>query len=123
MKTLGQRIRELREDRDQSLRELAKKIGVSAAFLSDVELARRFPSDEHMKALAVELDTTLGELQKNDTRPPFKEFRRVTASDPAYGLAFRKLIDEKVSPEELLKFVESRSDTEEEAGGDNHEDD
>ena len=43
MKTLGERIRELREERDLSLRELAGKIGVSAAFMSDVELNRRYP--------------------------------------------------------------------------------
>ena len=34
MKTLGERIRELREKQDLSLRELAGKIGVSAAFMS-----------------------------------------------------------------------------------------
>ena len=38
MKTLGEHIRELREERDLSLRELATKIQVSAAFMSDVEL-------------------------------------------------------------------------------------
>lgn len=39
MKTLGQRIRELRETKDLSLREFAKQLGdLSAAFLSDVEL-------------------------------------------------------------------------------------
>lgn len=44
VKTLGQRIRELRERDDLSLREFARKLGVSAAFLSDVELGRRHPS-------------------------------------------------------------------------------
>jgi transcriptional regulator with XRE-family HTH domain len=44
--SLGQRIHELRDEADLSLRELAKKIGVSAPFLSDIELGRRFPSEE-----------------------------------------------------------------------------
>ena len=48
MKTsgLGQRIRELRGKKDLSLRELAKKLDVSAAFLSDIELGRRYPSEK-----------------------------------------------------------------------------
>ena len=52
MKTLGERIRELREQQDLSLRELASKIGVSASFMSDVELNRRHPSDKHLSAIA-----------------------------------------------------------------------
>jgi transcriptional regulator with XRE-family HTH domain len=46
MKTLGEHIKEVREERDLSVRELAKKLNVSAPFLSDVELGRRHPSDE-----------------------------------------------------------------------------
>ena len=38
--TLGQRIRELRDARDISLHELAKQLGCSAAYWSDVELGR-----------------------------------------------------------------------------------
>ena len=45
--TLGQRLRELREQKDLSLRDLAKKVeGSSAAHLSDIEFGRRFPSPE-----------------------------------------------------------------------------
>ena len=50
MKTLGQRIRELREEKDFSLRELAKKSGVTAPFLSDIELGRRYPSEKVLSA-------------------------------------------------------------------------
>ena len=52
MKTLGEKIRELREERDLSLRELAKKLNLSAAFLSDIELGRRNPSDKVLSDLA-----------------------------------------------------------------------
>ena len=70
MKTLGELIRELREERDLSLRELATKIEVSAAFMSDVELGRRHPSDKHMAAVARALGTSLEDIQQCDTRPP-----------------------------------------------------
>ncbi len=108
MKTLGQRIRELREDQDLSLRELAGRIEVSAAFLSDVELGRRYPSDKHLSALVSALDASADDLQQFDTRPPFREFRRMTAADPQYGFAFRQVIDEEITSEELLDFIKRR---------------
>lgn len=108
MKTLGERIRELREATDLSLRELAGKIEVSAAFMSDVELGRRYPSDKHLAALAKELGTTLGDLNSYDTRPPIQEFRRMATSNPEYGYAFRQMMDQKVTPDELLKFLADR---------------
>ena len=108
MKTLGQRIRELRQDKDLSLRELAGKVEVSAAFLSDVELGRRFPSDKHITALVRALSASLEDLKQYDTRPPLQEFRRMTISDPEYGFAFRRMIDDKISPKELLDFIDQR---------------
>jgi len=104
---LGQRIRELREERDLSLRELAKRLGCSAAFLSDIELGRRYPSDNNLKDLAHLLSTSLDELKAHDTRPPIEEMKRLSAADPKYALAFRTMIDRKFSAEELLKLAES----------------
>ena len=109
MLTLGERIRQLREERDISLRELAKSVGLSAAFLSDVELGRRYLSDKHLSALAKALETSLEDLKQYDTRPPIRDLRRMTISDPEFGFAFRQLIDKKVKPQELLKFIEERS--------------
>ncbi len=108
MMTLGEKIRELREKGDMSLRELAKTIGVSAPFLSDVELGRRHPSDELMVALAKALGTTREELEKFDTRPPMRDLTLMTPADPQYGFAFRQLIEKKVTPEELLRFLKER---------------
>lgn len=108
VKTLGQRIRQLREEEDLSLRELARKLGVSAAFLSDVELGRRYPSDRTLARIARVLGTALEGLQEYDTRPPLDELRRLAAQDPAYGLAFRRVIDSKVSPDALLKFAKGK---------------
>ena len=110
LKTIGQRIRELREEKDLSLRELAGKIEVSAAFLSDVELGRRYPSDKHLLVLVGALDTSLEDLQQYDTRPPLQQFRRMTLSDPEYGFALRQMMDKKVSSKELLDFIKQRDE-------------
>jgi transcriptional regulator with XRE-family HTH domain len=105
MKNLGEKIRELRENKDTSLRELAKKLDISAAFLSDVELGRRYPSKKVLRQIALKLDVEPEELENYDTRPPVEEMRRWVQTDPAFGLALRKVIDKKISPEDLMKLV------------------
>ena len=109
MKTLGDRIRELRDAHDLSLREFAKKLGgLSAAFLSDVELGRRHPSDQVLRQMARILETTVEDLRRHDTRPPVQEMKRLAATNPAYGVLFRKVIDKKIDPEEVIRFIEDR---------------
>jgi transcriptional regulator with XRE-family HTH domain len=105
IKSFGQTIRELREAKDLSVRELAKKADVSPAFMSDVELGRRHPSEETLKRIAQILGTSAGQLRDLDTRPAVEEIRRLTTSDPAYAFAFRQLLDKRLSPSELLALV------------------
>jgi transcriptional regulator with XRE-family HTH domain len=103
--TLGQRIRELREERDISLRELAKKLDCSAAYWSDVELGRRYASEQMLKEAARVLKVSFQDLKAHDTRPPIEEVKRATADDPRYAIAFRRVIASKVPPEQLLKLA------------------
>jgi len=115
MKTLGARIRELREAKDLSLREFAKKLGgLSAPFLSDVELGRRHPSDAVLADMARVLGTTVTGLKKYDTRPPVEDLKRLTSRDPALGFAFRKMVDQiadqDLSSQDLVKFLEKHSE-------------
>jgi transcriptional regulator with XRE-family HTH domain len=105
--TLGQHIRQLREKCDISLRELASRLKVSAAFLSDVELGRRHAPDRILSDIARFLDTSVEDLRKHDMRPPVEEIRKLSNADPVYGLAFRKLVNKNLSSEDLLKVVEA----------------
>src|SRR5689334_3103376 len=105
MKTLGQYIRELRDARDISLREFAQMLGVSATFVSDIELGKRHPSDEVLTKMAKILGVSVAELKKHDTRPPIDEMKQIAASNPGFAFAFRQVIEKRVSPEELLKLV------------------
>jgi transcriptional regulator with XRE-family HTH domain len=91
------------------LREFAKKLGgLSAAFLSDIELGRRYPSEKVLADMARVLGTTVEDLRQYDTRPPVDEIKRLATSNPKFGLAFRKVVDRKVSPEALLKLAEEQ---------------
>jgi transcriptional regulator with XRE-family HTH domain len=61
--SLGQRIHELRGKAGLSLRKLADQIGIPSPFLSDIELGRRFPSEEILAKLADALDVSTDELK------------------------------------------------------------
>ena len=105
MITLGQRLRELRDKADLSLRELAVKVDVSAPFLSDIELGRRLPSEDVIERLATALSVKPEELRKHDLR----ELKRDIDADPAMGFAFRTAAEQikagKITPDEILELL------------------
>ena len=108
MQRLGERIRELREALDTSLRELARCVDISAAFLSDIELGRRFPSEALLEKLAKHLKTTYKDLSKYDSRAPLEDLRKKSAADPRYGFALRSVVEAGLSAEDLMKLVEKK---------------
>ncbi len=109
MKTLGHRIRELREKKDFSTRQLAKTAELSIAFISDIELGRRLPSKKVLAAIAKSLGTTLEELQEYDTRPIVEEFKRRIELNPKLGFAFQRLMEANLSPEEMMKLADKKT--------------
>ena len=110
-KTLGGRIRELREGKDYSLREFAKTLGdVSAAHISDIELGRRFPSEALLHKIASLLGVPVEELHQYDNRAPVEEIKRLSEADPEFGYAFRMLVEKDVTPEEILKLTRTKPD-------------
>jgi transcriptional regulator with XRE-family HTH domain len=80
--TLGAAIRFLRAERGLTLRELARQVGVSAPFLSDVEHNRR--STERLPELALALRIAPEALSRFDSRlaPELKEWVTSTPGMP-----------------------------------------
>jgi len=110
---LGERIRQLREEKDLSLRELARQLdGGSAAHLSDIELGRRLPSEDLLRQIAAKLGVEYAELEELDARPPVEALRRRSEQDPVFGFALRRMVEQNVKPDELLKFLQERKDLE-----------
>lgn len=105
MTPLGTYIRQLRDKKEMSLREFARRLKKTAAFISDVELGRRFPSPEVLEEIAKLLGTSVEDLKKHDFRPPLEEVRKATESRPALALAFRSAV-QRVEPETLQKMLE-----------------
>ena len=112
MKTLGERIRELRGERDSSLRELAQKLEVSPAFLSDVELGRRYPSEKVLIKMAKSLGVTVDDLRTHDTRAPLEDLKRITINNPTFAVALRKMVDTNLSAKQLESLIQKISDKE-----------
>lgn len=108
MESLGTYIRRLRDERDISLREFAKRLKVSAPFVSDIELGRRHPSDEVLEKIAESLGVDVQELRARDTRAPIDEIKRITQSDPKFALAFRTVIDKNVTADDLLELARKK---------------
>lgn len=71
---VGMRLRAAREQTSMSLRELARRVGVSPSFMSQVELGRTAPSVGTLYAIARELglslDTVMAASSSHDTEPP-----------------------------------------------------
>jgi transcriptional regulator with XRE-family HTH domain len=110
MEGIGPYIRRRRDELDLSLRELAKRLDCSPAFISDIELGRRHPSDKLLAEIARVLKVKIEELREMDVRPPIDEIKRVTQNDPTFALAFRTVINKKISADELLEFVRKKED-------------
>jgi transcriptional regulator with XRE-family HTH domain len=101
-------MRRRRDELDLSLREFAKRLDCSAAFISDIELGRRHPSEKVLVEIARVLKVKLEELQAMDVRAPIDDIKRLTQSDPRFALAFRTMIDKKVSADELLDLANQK---------------
>ena len=108
MEGIGPYIRRRRDELDLSLRELAKKLDCSPAFISDIELGRRHPSEKVLAEIARILKVKVEELREMDVRAPIEEIKRITQDDPTFALAFRTVIDKNISANELLEFVRKK---------------
>ena len=103
--TMGQRLRELRERAGLSLREVAKAANISAPFLSDVELGRRFPTNETLALIAKKLRASADDLKKHDHRAALTGLKRLAEGNPSLGAALRALVDQvesgNITPNDL----------------------
>jgi transcriptional regulator with XRE-family HTH domain len=68
MRIVGVNIKRLREAKGITLRALAKQLGVSASFLSQVETGKASPSLSTLKNIADTLSTTVGSIIGEDQK-------------------------------------------------------
>ena len=96
-----------------SLRALAKKLDISAPFLSDVELGRRYPSDALMVKIAKALHVPIEELKQHDHRGSISDLKNLIQTNAGLGFAFRTAVDDvkqgKISTEQLAQRLKKGS--------------
>jgi transcriptional regulator with XRE-family HTH domain len=113
--SMGQRLRELRERAGLSLREVAKAANISAPFLSDVELGRRFPANETLALIAQKLRASAHDLKKHDHRSALADLKRLAETSSSLGAAVRALVEEvqsgNLTPDELAAKLHRVSKT------------
>lgn len=107
--TLGQAIRRLRLQAGPGLRAFANQIGVSAAYLSDVEHDRRVPTDETLRAIVKELakrvPVTYEELRDLSTRLE-TDLQRMMQQHPEVGQLLREVKRSGRPAREVIKELQ-----------------
>ncbi len=105
---LGERIKRRRQELHISLRDAAKRIGVSASYLSKVECDVIIPpTEEKLTQLAVLLQDDVDELMCLADRVP-QDVKEVIAADPKMTALLRTVRDQNVSAAEMLEWLQSR---------------
>lgn len=108
--TLGSKLRELRGKAGFSLRELAREAKVSAPFLSDVELGRRFPKDETLVLIAKKLKVSKAMLKAHDHRSAIGGLKRMAETTPNLAAAFTAMVQQvnqgALTPTELAERLQ-----------------
>lgn len=98
---LGGRLREVRMQSGLSLREVARQLGVSPSFISQMENGKSQPSVATLYSMAQLLNVSIDELFTRDSHAP--------TSGPANGQTAQAGRDAKQSPERATDTV-NRSD-------------
>ena len=95
-----------------SLRAFAGAVQKSPPFISDIELGRRYPSDEVLEQMAAVLKVPSSELKTLDTRSSLDDLRRLAQKDPQWGMAFRAVASkaESLTPEEFMRILAQKKD-------------
>lgn len=82
IETLGELIRARRGEKLLSLRALARQVDITAAFLSDVESGKRFPSAGVLARIAAALEIAPDAFAPFDHRQLMKDLRKLLTNKP-----------------------------------------
>lgn len=103
--TLGDVIREKRTERKRSLRDMAREIGISPSYQSDIENDRRVPAEETLQKIATLLELSFDDLMALAGRIG-EQAERYMRRNPAAGILFRKISEKNLSKEHLQKLLD-----------------
>lgn len=113
MKSLGEKLKELRESTGLSLRKLADKLeDITATHLSDIERGVRYPSKALLIKLATLHEISVEELESYDSRKVLKDINYQAANNPALGLQIQNFINKQTqTPAEEAAETSNKNDS------------
>lgn len=107
---LGARIREVRGERNLSLRELARRAGLSPSYLSEIESGQRLPSETMLDALADELGVEPEVFRDLHAGKIMVMLKGLLESDPAWVRALGRITEAasqgKLAPGVVSKWID-----------------
>ena len=108
METLGQRIRR-RRDGKFGLREMAKKLGISPAYLSRIETSeeKNPPAEELLRKIAELLDDNFDELMSLAGRIP-TDVKEYITKDPGLPQFLRTASQQGLTAKQLEEMLNSK---------------
>lgn len=108
--TLGQEILRLRTLEGLTLRRFAELIGVSAAYVSDIEHDRRRPSEDVLRRMAQVLKhagATFEGLDRLNSRLD-RDLQKFVAETPAIRQMLREIKRSGQDPREIIRQLQER---------------
>jgi transcriptional regulator with XRE-family HTH domain len=103
--TLGGRVRRARVEAGLGLRELARRLGKTPSYLSDIENDRRVPSEEVLRALSRELPVEFDELMGLAGRFG-EDAERYLKRSPAAAKLFRRISASRLGEQDLAELLQ-----------------
>lgn len=93
MINIGKRVRNIRESKGITQKELANKMDVTKSYVSKIESGDQIPKLARLELIAIGLDVTLEELIFN------------TSVDSKWKEVIELFEQKGINPEEVLKFI------------------
>ena len=104
IKTIGRELRGVREDKQIQLQEVAKGVGVSSTYISDIERNNKVPSDELIEKLAEAYGVERIRLFKGFRVVPKQMMAELSRDGEMYEIIFKLSENETVTEAEKDQF-------------------
>lgn len=105
-KSLGKQVRDARVAANQTLRGLARDLGLSPSYLNDIEFDRRVPSTEVLRQiadrLALDVDALLAAAGRVGIAKDAEQYIRET---PSAGVLFRRVTTDRLTEDQLQRLI------------------
>lgn len=105
MENIGELLKQLREDKNLTLKELAEKSGVGPSTISDIENGKaKNPRIDTLINLANALDTTVNIFLDNPDETKYKKLEEYKEKNQLFFSKFDKLSDN--AKDKIIKMIE-----------------